>query len=827
MTTIIFSLLNNLKLCPELFQRMAVTETVVEKELQCFHCGSDFDSIIVNYQEHKFCCEGCKNVYQILDQNNLNEYYSIAYRPGSKQNPNNLSQLDYLDDVTVEDRLVDFKDEEKTRLSFYIPGIHCASCIWLLENMQKINPAILQSEVNFTKKTLTVIYKNKEITLKQLTILLHNIGYEPEITLDSLSNKKQKNQVDRQFIYKLGVAGFCFGNIMLFSFPEYFHLDDIIDPGFRSFFGYLNLLLSLPVLLFSAKGYFISAFHGLKNKFINIDVPLALGILVMFGRSAYEIISGEGAGFMDALAGLVFFLLIGKWFQNKTYGALSFDRDFKSYLPISISRFNNNKTESVTLDKLAVGDKIIIRNGELIPADGILLKGAAWIDYSFVTGESQPVEKISGDKIYAGGKQTSGSIQVEIIKPVSQSYLSELWNQEIFTKKQSVNISARVSLISKYFTLTVLVISLITGIYWGIFNPSKVFDSVTAILIITCPCALALTLPFTFGNALRILNRNHVYLKNSLSIELLSQIDTIVFDKTGTLTDTNTQHVEFIGSQPGLEDMIAFKILFSSSNHPLSKIISKYIQLEAPNYLMNVTQIPGMGVKGKYKGKEYCAGSDLFINHQTRNNHDKEFTSSTVHISIDNQYMGYFKISNEYRDGIYEMANQLNKDYDLHVLSGDNDSETKNLQNLLGNQCQLVFNQTPLNKLEYIKQLQQAGKRVLMVGDGLNDSGGLKQANVGIAVTEDSANFFPASDGMMHANSLRKLHNILKLSKICMGVMKASFFISLLYNIIGLSFAVRGELLPVIAAIIMPLSSITVISFTVFTSGILAKKNQL
>ncbi len=682
----------------------------------------------------------------------------------------------------------------------------------------------MSSEVNFSKKTVLVTFNHQLITLKEVTLLMDSLGYMPEITFEDISTEKKEITEDKKFILKLGVAGFAFGNIMLFSFPEYFHLDDIIDPGFKSFFGYLNILLSLPVLLYSGSGYFISAWKGLKHKFINIDVPLALGILVMFVRSSYEIITGEGAGFMDVLVGLVFFLLIGKWFQNKTYGALSFDRDYKSFLPVSITKILNEKEQSISLNELVVGDIIQVYNNEMIPADSILLKGNAAIDYSFVTGESEKVHRISGDKIYAGGKQTGGIIQLSVIKPVSQSYLTELWNQELFARKRPEHIKNRVSIISKYFTITILIISLLTGIYWAIIDPSKIINACTAILIITCPCALALTLPFTFGNALRIYNRNKLYLKNSSTIENLSKITAIVFDKTGTITTNGQSTIEFIGTPINDEDRAIFRSIFKTSQHPLSKKIYLSENSSDLKEFIQVLEIPGKGIELNYHGVIYKIGSSQFILNDTTENKLDEFKSSKVYISKNNICLGYYKVCNEYRQGVENAIHQLSNKYQLHVLSGDNKGEEDNLKKIFGPYVPLYFDQSPIDKLKYIENLQQGGQTVLMIGDGLNDAGALKQADVGIAITEDSNNFFPACDGMLKASSLNKLSFVLKFSKTCMTVMKYSFVISLIYNIVGLSFAVRGELLPVVAAVIMPLSSVSVIGFTVLVTTWASKK---
>lgn len=804
---------------------MSTVQKHTTPTLKCYHCGSECNDFHLELDEKSFCCEGCKTVYSILNSNGLCTYYDLEKNPGlTIKNKNFENRFDYLENQDVFEKLVDFHDGSIARISFYIPSIHCASCIWLLENLYKLKPGIAESEVNFLKKTAMISFRPGEISLREVVEVLATIGYEPEIRLNDIE-KPQKSAIDRSMIYKLGVAGFAFGNIMLFSFPEYFHLSDVIDPGFRSFFGYMNLLLSLPVLLYSGSGYFISAWNGLKHKIINIDFPVSLGILIIFFRSAYEIIFLHGGGYMDALAGLIFLLLVGKWFQDKTYDALSFERDYKSYFPISIIRVIENRKEPARLDELKSGDIIELRNGELIPADGILVEGNAAVDYSFVTGESVPVTRHVGEKLFAGGRQTGGIIQIALLKSVSQSYLTQLWNREVFSKKTTLNLTTRVNKVSKYFTITVLSLALLTGIYWMFQDPDKAVNAFSAVLIITCPCALALTVPFTFGNTIRIFGRNQLYLKKSDVVEDLSKTDTIVLDKTGTITAPDSNTIVYEGTALSEEEITIVRAMASSSTHPLSKAIVACYPAPQEHFGLTVHEISGAGLESVAGGHTYRLGSDCFTTGNPKQ--DGDFKESAVYFSVNGILKGKFRIQNTYRKGIAEMVSALKQNYEIHILSGDNDAEQKRLTEIFGNTTPLVFNQTPELKLEYIHQLQQSGRKVLMIGDGLNDAGALKQADVGLAVSEASGSFFPACDGMLRSDELYRLPDFLAQAQQAMKTTRLSFIISFIYNLVGISFAVRGELLPVIAAILMPLSSVSVIAFTVFRTNLTGRKLRL
>ncbi|RMG84715.1 MAG: ATPase P, partial [Bacteroidetes bacterium] len=385
--------------------------------IHCAHCGEVCAEETVRAGEAVFCCEGCKMVYEILHTNDLSQYYDIEKAPGISLKAQKRERYAWLDDPEIAAKLIDFQNEEVTRVTFLLPQIHCASCIWLLENLYKLNPGVLQSRVNFLKKEAYLTFDHQKISLRQLVELLALIGYAPAINLSDLDEKPPRDQIDRSFYYQLGVAGFAFGNIMLLSFPEYLGLTEV---AFRQWFGYMNIALALPVVFFSGRHYLRSAWQGLRRGELNIDVPVALGMLTLFGRSVFEILTHTGAGYLDSLAGLVFFLLAGRWFQQKTYYRLSFERDYKSYFPIAATLKTPEGEVSVALNKLKPGDTVVVRHQELIPADGLLVKGKARIDYSFVTGESEPVRVAPGGKIFAGGRQTADHIELTLTKKVSQ-----------------------------------------------------------------------------------------------------------------------------------------------------------------------------------------------------------------------------------------------------------------------------------------------------------------------------------------------------------------------------------------------------------------------
>ena len=791
-------------------------------EQSCFHCGLTIPkNEEINFDEKKFCCTGCKTVYEIFSFHDLTCYYDFQKSPGAT--PQDIQgKYDFLDNEAILSKVLEFQEGNTSIVSLSIPHIHCSSCIWILENLNRLETGISTSQVNFPEKKVRITFNSETVSLKSIVYLLSSIGYEPYISLENYETGK--NNVDRSLTYKLGVAFFCFGNIMLLSFPEYFEIKEFWLDNYKPFFRILIFVLALPSFLYSASGYYVSAYKSIKSKMLNIDIPIALGIIVMFIRSTFDMVMNYGPGFFDSLTGLVFFMLLGKMFQIKTYSFLSFERDFKSYFPIAVTRINPDLSEeSVPIYDVLKGNRLLIRNQELIPVDGILISEKAEIDYSFVTGEADPIIKKSGDKVFAGGKQIGKVIEMEVLQSVSQSYLTQLWSNEIFQKKVLQKHKTITDAISRYFTPILLLIAFSGFGYWIFIDATTAFNVFTAVLIVACPCALALTAPFTFGNILRIMGKQKMYLKNALVIEQLAKVDTIVFDKTGTITTNKKSNILYEGKEISKENYILIKNVLRGSNHPLSRMLYDFLPDEDRVKIDEFTEITGKGILAEVNNRTIKIGSASFVGNPGLNTSEIERTA--LHIKIDELYYGQFVFQNKYREGLEKLFATLSRDYNIKVLSGDNDGERANLEAILPKNTELVFNQKPEQKLDFIKKLQDSGKNVMMVGDGLNDAGALAQSNVGVSVSENVNVFSPACDAILDAGEFYRLDYFLKLSHKSILIIKMSFGLSLLYNVVGLSFAVTGNLLPLVAAIIMPLSTITIVSFVTIMSNYFSKSS--
>ena len=805
-----------------------VIKTREKIDLHCYHCGEACDTSIASDEKY-FCCEGCKFVFQLLQENGLCNYYELSEKPGIKVKGKYSShRFAYLENEEVKRKLIRFDDGQQSHVSFYLPQMHCASCIWLLENLHTIDQGVLFSKTNFQRKEIFIVFDPLKISLRKVVELLSFLGYEPYISFKE-GEKKASKKVNRKKIFKIGIAGFCFSNIMMLSFPEYFSSGNIGEADLQIVFNYLNLALSLPVFFYCSNEFFISAWKGLQQKWLNIDAPIALAILVTFSRSVYEIVSGTGPGYLDSMSGIVFFMLIGRWFQDKTYDSFSFDRDYKSYFPLGVTVIKNEKEETATINQLNKGDRILIRQNEMIPADAFITKGEGNIDYSFVSGENAPLLKQKGELVYAGGKQLGAAIEMEVVNTVEQSYITQLWNNEVFTQQKNRDRSF-IHPWSRYFTLILFLIAGTAAIFWSLNDPSMVLPAVTASLIVACPCSLLLSATFTFGNMLRHFGKNKFYLKNSSVIEALSKINTVVFDKTGTLTHSSRANVLYKEEELSADEINMVYSLAKESVHPLSRIIrqeliSKYNL--RPLAVSDLNETAGKGIEGSINGKKIKLGSKQFIE---QNDSQASANTGEVYFSVDGRKKAVFKINNQYREGIVEMVKSLSREkYQLKVLSGDNTAEKNNLESIFSKQTTILFHQSPQAKLDFIisYKKQNGNACILMIGDGLNDAGALKQADVGIAVSENTSQFTPACDAIIDSKEVQKLHDFIQYARSGKKVITWSFILSILYNVVGLSFAVQGLLSPLVAAILMPLSSISIVTFVTVATSLSAKRKGL
>ena len=781
----------------------------------CRHCGEPCAAGAAPSADGPFCCRGCETVFAFLQAHDLQGYYANEPPPGPSQKragERDPRRFAALDDPQIVSRLVDFDDGRIARVTLSIPTIHCASCVWLLEQLWRFDPGVTRAEVDIMRRAVSVEFRPAATSLRKIAEQIAALGYEPALTPGE--GRRGVPAAARRLYLQLGVAGFAFGNIMLFSIPRYAN-GAPLEGIFQRLFDALNVLFALPVLLFSASDYFKTAWQAVRTRTMALEVPVALGLAVLFGRSVVEVATATGEGFMDSFTGLVFFLLIGRLFQQKVFDRVAFDRTFRSFLPLSVQVERESGLAVIPIEQLRPGDRIVVRPQEVVPADAILLDERADMDYAFITGEQRPVPARFGEKVRAGGRVVDRAIRLRVLHEASHSQLARFWSNQVFAKPKSYWLADVTARFGRWFTIGAVGLAAAGALAWWP-DASASVSVATAVLIIACPCALTLAAPITLGTAMGLLGSRGLYLKHPAVALDLSRVDTVVFDKTGTLTTAEARPaIEHDGLSARALAMV--RRLAAESVHPASRAIAARMVAGAPPddaaggtagvpWVQSVREVPGQGVCGTVGGHLVAIGTAAFVEAETG---ARIAGPPDAVCAAAGAERGWIWIAAAARPGIAETAQALAADHDICLLSGDHGGERDRWAPIFGHR--MHFRQSPADKLAFIRDAKAAGRHVLMVGDGLNDAGALAAADVGIAVSDETACMTPACDAVISGQRLAALPAFLRYTRRARHVVVACLIVSMVYNVAGLALALAGALTPLVAAIFMPVSSLTII----------------
>ncbi len=797
--------------------------------VMCIHCGERVSYGGVSANGLAFCCTGCKTVYEILAEHDLCDYYARDDNAGISMKRRTVREDEFaiLDDPAIARKLLTFSSPNLNRVVWTVPSIHCASCVWLIERFDRLERGVLSSTVDIMRKLVTIDFDPRVTSLRQIAERMASIGYTPLLRLEG--EAPAEHGPTRALYSRLGIAGFAAGNTMMMYIAGYFAGTAGVERPLMTAFRMLSIALSVPVLLYCAYPWFAGARAALRGRKINLDVPVALGIAVLFTRSVFDIASGRGEGYLDSFNGLVFFLLIGRLFQQKAFDALSFDRTYRSFFPLSVRVERGSGYQVIPIEAVKIGDILSVRNGEVIPCDSILESEAGYVDYSFVTGESVPVECTKSEIVYAGGKVMGPAIRLLAAKNVSHSELAAMWDRSGDTSdaarsKRGTRFLRLSDNLGQWFTPIAILVSIVGALLW-IPDWAKAFNTFTAVLIIACPCALTLAAPITLGSAMGRLGRLGIYLKNMGILLELDKVDRVVFDKTGTLT-TSHQDLTFRGRTLANDQWMAIQTVASQSTHPVSRAIAhgnqsgfgtSYSSLPSEALLTSIREEIGHGIIGTCMEHTVAIGSIDFVRDHCefadQQNHLDGHNGVAAAVGIDGEFAGVFTLQAAVRSGIPEMIAKVKERLPVSLISGDSERDRSLLEPLFG-EMSMTFGCRPERKIELIQEERKSGHVVLMVGDGLNDAGAMGEADVAMAVTDDTATLVPACDIILRAESLPILAGLLRYARSMKHVVIASLTFSIFYNFIGLALAIMGKLSPMVAAVLMPISSLTVIAIS-------------
>ena len=786
----------------------------------CRHCGTDCGTEPVRVGGDVFCCHGCASVFALIAEHGLSGYYQCDITPGVSQRsaePRRTDRFAALDDASVAASVRLFDDGTLAGAVFAVPGLHCGACVWLLERLWRVDEGILRAEADIVRRTVQVWYRPEKLSLREVAERLAAIGYEPEIDVpeegpgaDGQPGARAASRAaakERRALHlKIGLAGFAFGNAMIFSIPHYAN-GGALDPFNQWLFSTLNLVLAFPVLLFSARDYFTAAWRAIVTRTMTLDVPVALGLAVLFGRSLADIATSRDAGFLDSFNGLVFVLLLGRLFQQKSIDRLAFDRTFRSFLPLSVQVVGQHGPRPVPVDRIAPGDRLIIRGHEVVPVDAQLLDEDGCVDYAFVTGESTPVALQRGANVHAGGRVAGRSLHLLALSRASNSRLAALWTNPAFSTAKTPAFAALSARFGAAFT--VIAVGLALGGAWAWRAEGDVaFQVFTAVLIIACPCALTLAAPIALGTAMEMLSRHGFYLRRPAVALELARVNTIAFDKTGTLTTTRLD-ASVLHEGLSEDEWRLARRLAAESVHPVSRAIAAAAEEPAAGVVSYCRESTGLGIRGVVDEHVVVIGTADYVSRQIGRIVP---AGDTTVVAIDGRPTGRVWMGGVPRDGVTQAVGTLRASYSTHLVSGDHPAEASHWRAVFGEH--MSFRQSPEAKLAFINGLRGRGGRVLMIGDGLNDAGAFAAAEVGLAVCDAATCVVPACDALIDGSRLRHLPAFLRYASRATDVVVACFILSLFFNAIGLTLALTARLTPLAAAILMPVSSVAVVALS-------------
>ena len=779
---------------------------------QCSHCKemiiNDYILELNNEVKH-FCCAGCRSVFQILTTSGLSDYYKYQDSRVKQKAIETTDSYQYLDDSEFWQKYVSHIDGQY-KFTFFIEGVHCSACLWLLEKLPNFIPELNNARLNMSDSILEIIFTN-QCRLSDIAKKIVEFGYKPHPITEDTQAKELSDKEEKKNLVRIGIAFACMGNIMLYSLSNYAGA----DGSYKELFNLYIFLCFLPVILYCATPFYRSSISALRQRKVSIDVPISVALVMGTVMGVYSLFSKSDSLYFDTLSTLVFLLLLVRYFLRKVQTKSMGFHDFKSSMVgrKAFKQLSDGTFKEVLSSFLKLGDTVKVLAHEIIPIDGKLKNGQASINNSLLTGEIKPQKVAMEDQIYCGAKNLDQELLMEVTSTLDQSRLGKILDNIQLGHSHQTKISQLSETLAQRFVLVISSLSIFCFLYF--FNLGGVdlaFSRTITLLIITCPCALALTTPLALLTGMSLLAKRGVFIKDETVLENLAQAKKIFLDKTGTLTKGDFKVVDI--NRIVKEDLY-IKILYNlekKSQHPLAKSIVQYLELnfiDLDAELDWVEEVPGVGVKGRFNATNYQVKS-------SGSSYDDEEYFSYVTLYKGEDKVIDIKLADELREGVKPALDQLRHlQIDPYIVSGDKEKIVNNIAAKLGIPIQNVYSQqSPESKL----QLIESHPRTIMVGDGINDALALQKAWVGIAVGGSADVSLKAAAVHMNNRGVEYIYKVICAAKSVVNNIYFNLAISLFYNIIGVYLTFSGQISPVVAAILMPISSVSVLISTLINS---------
>ncbi len=793
-------------------------------EESCYHCGQAVLggvelSVNIARQSRVMCCRGCQAVAQAIVDNGLSEYYNnrtALAGQGHEVLPDELKKLALYDHPDIQRSFVIDSGEHLREAVLILEGITCAACVWLNERHLKQLPGVKSVQVNYASHRARVAWDSREITLSRILQEIQLLGYNahPYSALQADALRKSRRKKDLQ---RIAIAGIGAAQAMMLSVGLYAGSWDGIDPSTVILLRWFGLLLTLPVVTFSAMPFYRAAWSGIKSGHLNMDVPVALAIITAFIGSVWVTVFGGAHVYYDSIGMFTLFLLGTRLLEAGARGkSVESAENLLKLQPTMAIRLRAGQQEYVPVLDLVCGDCILAKPGETVAADGMVAEGVSTVDEALLTGESRPVVKQPGDHVIAGSVNLESPLTLTVTGVGENTVLAGIVRLVDKAQAEKPRIAALADRAASWFTVALLIFTALVGLVWLFVDRSQVLDIVLAVLVVTCPCALSLAVPAALAAAGSHLIKRGILVTRGHALETLARVNHVVFDKTGTLTQGKPVVVEVIAlaDVPAAQCDVLAASLEQASEHPLAAAFKGRVAASGLLVVQAARNHPGQGVSGEAGGQSYTLGNQEFsrASHDLAENYAARYPSATLVWLCDaTRPLAMFVLEDPLRDdAVQAVATLRARGIDVSILSGDNETTVRHVANALG-VSNLHWQQKPQDKLAILQAIQRAGAIVAMVGDGINDAPVLAGAQVSFAMAAGTEVANQSSDIVLLSNRLGDVPQALETGRATLSVMRQNLFWAAAYNLVALPFAALGYVSPWLAALGMSISSMVVV----------------
>ncbi|MEE4270496.1 MAG: heavy metal translocating P-type ATPase [Thermoanaerobaculales bacterium] len=787
----------------------------------CDHCGLPVPAGLVDEgAELQFCCSGCRVAYEVIHGAGLEGYYALKNRIDAPEQAalGRGGSFDRFDDETFTELYCTRREDGLHSVELYLEGVHCAACVWLVESTPMAIPGVVECRLDVGRSLAVVTWDPDRVALSDIARFLDSIGYPPH-PFHGVEARDMERREDRALLIRIAVAGAVAGNVMLLAFALYGgHFHGITDE-YRRLFRWVSLGLTMVSVVWCAQVFYRGAWGALRTRTLHMDVPITVGILAAFGWGTANTVRDLGEVYFDSVTVLIFFLLVGRWVQRRQQRRAARATELLFTLAPSTARVITDKgVRETPAAALQPGMVIELRAGDSAPADGVVRHGRSTMDLSLLTGESRPEAVGPGDPIHAGTTSLSGRLEIEVRTAGADTRLGRLLRLVEEGAQRRAPVVLLADRISGWFVVVVLGLAALTAAIWFAIDPAQAVENAVALLIVSCPCALGLATPLAVSAAVGQAARKKILIKGGDALEAMAKPATMILDKTGTLTKGRLAVVRWVGGEQTRRDLAAIQ---TRSTHPVAVALAAGIDLEGTAQPTEVEQHPGRGITGRVEGREILAGSPAFaaerlgamaqaVAHEINSAVQDGLTP--VVVGVDGEVAAVAALGDPVRtDSAESIAAIEDRGWRVEVLSGDYPGTVAALIRTLGlDPAAGRGGALPEDKVERVHRLAATGN-VAMVGDGVNDAAALAAATVGIAVHGGAEAAMAAADVYFGEPGLDPLVRLLDGSVRTMAVIRRNLVFSLAYNAVAVTLAMLGLMHPLVAAILMPASSITVV----------------